>query len=114
MSSRIQLRGTAVLGPDGQRIGDITDVLIDTMGHVKAYIVSVGGFLGIGAKEVALEQNAFHEMPATEGRPEDKQFVVNQLRISMTKDQLKEMADFKRVPNSLATTTGTATVPSDK
>src|ERR1700676_2489450 len=69
-----KLKGTVVLGSDDQKIGDITDVLIDNMGHVKAYIVSMGGILGIGAKEVAIEQSAFQEMPTTIGRPEDKQF----------------------------------------
>src|SRR5580704_17952772 len=66
-----KLKGTAVIGSDDQKIGDISDILFDKMGHVKAYIVSVGGILGIGAKEIALEQSAFHEMPAIAGRPEE-------------------------------------------
>jgi PRC-barrel domain len=102
-----KLKGTAVLGSDDQKIGDITDVLFDRMGHVKAYIVRVGGTLGIGAKKVALEQSAFHEMPTTAGRPEEKQFIVDQLKVSMTKDQLKQMAEFKPLSNS-PTTTGAA------
>jgi len=57
------LKGTTVFGSNDQKIGDITDILFDKMGHVKAYIVSFGGILGIGAKEVALEQSAFQEMP---------------------------------------------------
>jgi hypothetical protein len=77
------------------------------MGHVKAYIVSVGGILGIGAKEVALEQSAFEEMPTTKGRPEEKQFIVYQLKVSMTKDQLRQMAAFKRLSGP-PTTTGAA------
>jgi len=102
-----QLKGTSVLGSDDQKIGDVTDILFDKMGHVKAYFISVGGILGIGAKEVALEQSAFQEMPGTKGRPEDKQFIVYQLKVSMTKDQLKQMAAFKRL-SSLSTTTGAA------
>src|ERR1700693_4693775 len=50
-----RLKGTAVFGAEGQKIGEIGDVLIDKMGHVKAFVVNVGGFLGIGAKQVALE-----------------------------------------------------------
>ena len=102
-----QLKGTSVLGSDDQKIGDVTDILFDKMGHVKAYFISVGGILGIGAKEVALEQSAFQEMPGTKGRPEDKQFIVYQLKVSMTKDQLRQMAAFKRL-SSLSTTTGAA------
>jgi sporulation protein YlmC with PRC-barrel domain len=99
-----KLKGTAVMGSDDQKIGDISDVLFDKMGHVKAYIVSVGGILGIGAKEVALEQSAFHEMPVIAGRPEEKHFEVTRLQVSMTKDQLKQIAEFKVLPSERSTT----------
>src|SRR4029077_20685878 len=102
-----QLKGTTVFGSNDQKIGDITDILFDKMGHVKAYIVSVGGILGIGAKEVALEQSSFEEMSTTKGRPEEKQFIVYQLKVSMTKDQLRQMAAFKRLSGP-PTTTGAA------
>jgi hypothetical protein len=106
-----KLKGTAVVGSDNQKIGEISDVLFDKMDHVKAYIVSVGGFLGIGAKEVALDPSAFMEMPRIEGRPGEKQFVVLQMKLSMTKDQLKQMAEFKPPSNS-PTTTGAGPSPS--
>jgi hypothetical protein len=95
-----KLKGTAVVGSDDQKIGDISDILFDKMGHVKAFIVGVGGVLGIGAKQVALDMNAFQQMPATEGKPE-------QFKLSMTTDQLKQMAEFKPLP-SAPTTTGAA------
>src|SRR5580704_18289956 len=44
-----KLKGTAVIGSDDQKIGDISDILFDTIGHVNAFIVGVGGVLGIGA-----------------------------------------------------------------
>jgi hypothetical protein len=110
-----QLKGTAVMGSDDQKIGDISDVLFDKKGHVKAYVVSVGGILGIGAKEVAFEQSAFHEMPVIEGRPQEKQFVVPRLQVSMTKDQLKQMQEFKAVPRQPPTTgVAPAVPPADK
>jgi sporulation protein YlmC with PRC-barrel domain len=99
-----KLKGTAVMGSDDQKIGDISDVLFDKMGHVKAYIVSVGGILGIGTKEVALEQSAFHEMPVIAGRPEEKHFEVTRLQVSMTKDQLKQIAEFKVLRSQRSTT----------
>jgi hypothetical protein len=89
-----------VIGSDDQKIGDISDILFDKMGHVKAFIVGVGGVLGIGAKQVALDMNAFQQMPAIEGKPE-------QFKLSMTTDQLKQMAEFKPLP-SASTTTGAA------
>lgn len=48
-----QLAGTAVYGIDSQ-IGTISDVIMDADGKVDALIVDVGGFLGIGAKPVAV------------------------------------------------------------
>ena len=95
-----KLKGTAVIGSDDQKIGDISDVLFDKMGHVKAFVVGIGGVLGIGAKLVALDMNAFQQMPAVEGKSE-------QFKLSMTADQLKQMAEFKPLPTA-PTTTGLA------
>lgn len=48
------LTGTAVYGSNDERIGEIGDVILTPEGDVDAAIVDVGGFLGIGEKEVAL------------------------------------------------------------
>ena len=40
------------------KIGDIKDVLLDKSGQVAAVIVGVGGFLGMGEKDVAVPFNA--------------------------------------------------------
>jgi hypothetical protein len=44
--------------PSDNKIGDIDDVLIDKSGKITALIVGVGGFLGIGEKDVALPFSA--------------------------------------------------------
>src|SRR6185312_530561 len=54
-----KFKGTDVLGADNQKIGDVSDILFDKGGKILAYVVSVGGFLGINAKHVALEPAAF-------------------------------------------------------
>jgi sporulation protein YlmC with PRC-barrel domain len=41
-------------------IGEISDVLLDKDGHVTAVMLSVGGFLGLGAKDVGVPFNALH------------------------------------------------------
>lgn len=46
--------GIGVFGVDDQQIGSISDVLINKDGSVDAVIVDVGGFLGLGAKPVAV------------------------------------------------------------
>ena len=52
------LIGAAVYGSaneDADMIGDINDIVITPEGEVAAVIVGVGGFLGIGEKNVAVE-----------------------------------------------------------
>ncbi|MGV3650994.1 MAG: PRC-barrel domain-containing protein [Devosia sp.] len=49
-----ELEGTAVYGPGDERVGTISDVVLNEGGEVDAVIVDVGGFLGIGAKPVAI------------------------------------------------------------
>ena len=46
--------GVGVIGPDITRIGEVEDVIINQDGALQAVIVSVGGFLGIGEKKVAV------------------------------------------------------------
>ncbi|WP_262027028.1 PRC-barrel domain-containing protein [Microvirga sp. Mcv34] len=56
------LRGTTVYGANDEKIGDINDVLIDRGGRTVAVIVGVGGFLGIGQKDVAVPYQALEVM----------------------------------------------------
>lgn len=46
--------GIDVYGTDNEKIGDISEVLIDGQGNAKAIVIGVGGFLGIGQKNVAV------------------------------------------------------------
>ena len=46
--------GEAVYGADGEEVGEVGDVVLGTDGEVKSVVIDVGGFLGIGTKEVAV------------------------------------------------------------
>lgn len=46
-----KFKGTDVLGPENEHLGDVTDLVFDKQGKVLAYVVGVGGFLGLGEKE---------------------------------------------------------------
>jgi sporulation protein YlmC with PRC-barrel domain len=83
-----KLRGTSVLGSDGVKIGSVDDILLDRSGSIKALVIGVGGFLGIGAKDVAIPFKQFQVVPGTEGKSDV-------LTLSMTKDQLADAQDFK-------------------
>ncbi|MFP5405424.1 MAG: PRC-barrel domain-containing protein [Gammaproteobacteria bacterium] len=72
-----------VVGSNGEKIGEVSDVLIDpSSGKVVAVAVEAGGFLGIGDKDViiGLDQLRF----------ESGHFVT-----SMTKDQMKTLPEWK-------------------
>ena len=93
--------GTDVVGADDKKVGDVSDVLFDKDGKVLAYVVSIGGFLGIGSKNVAMAPSAFELIKGTQGN-DDK------LKISMSQEQLKQMASFEPYEPPRATTTGSA------
>jgi hypothetical protein len=46
--------------PSDSKIGEIVDVLVGNDGKIAAFIVSVGGFLGMDSKDVAVPFNAVH------------------------------------------------------
>ena len=96
-----KFKGTDVIGSNNEKIGDVTDLLIDQNGRIVAYIVGVGGFLGIGQKDVALAPVAFQVQPATD-REELK------LKLAMTRDELKNAPEFKAASTRPTPTTGQA------
>lgn len=62
------LEGKTVEDANGENIGDINDVLVNERGEVIAVLVGVGGFLGIGEKDVAVSMSALQFGPGkTEG-----------------------------------------------
>ena len=49
-----KLIGVDIYGPDDKKVGDITEVIVDKTGKVEMVTIGVGGFLGIGSKDVAV------------------------------------------------------------
>jgi len=92
-----KFKGTDVIGADDQKIGDVSDILFDKDGKIEAYVVSVGGFLGIGAKDVAMAPSAFQVVAGDKSKNES-----DKLKVAMTKDELKQAANFEpyRAPSS--------------
>lgn len=60
-----KLAGVAIYGPDNKSVGKITDVLMSHDGKAELVVIGVGGFLGIGQKDVALpfDQVKFTDKP---------------------------------------------------
>ena len=61
------LIGTTVYGANEENVGSVEDIILSDDGEVEAVIVDVGGFLGIGAKEVALGMDNLEFMSDSDG-----------------------------------------------
>ncbi len=89
-TSRHQIIGESVYngtGDDAENIGDVNDIVLGTDGKIEAVVVGVGGFLGIGEKDVAVD---FAQLEWAE-RDGDRWLVA-----PMTKEQLETQAAFDR------------------
>jgi hypothetical protein len=95
-----KFKGTDVIGADNAKIGDVSDILFDKDGKIEAFVISVGGFLGVGSKSVALAPSAFEIVKGTNNE-------ADKLKLAATKDQLKEAQNFEPY-NPPKTTTGSA------
>jgi sporulation protein YlmC with PRC-barrel domain len=49
-----KLVGLAVYNDANERLGDISEVLIDSTGKVNAVVIGIGGFLGVGQHDIAV------------------------------------------------------------
>jgi sporulation protein YlmC with PRC-barrel domain len=84
-----KFKGTDVVGSDNEKIGDVSDILFDKSGKVEAFVISVGGVLGVGAKELALAPSSFDVVPGQNGSSD-------KLKLAATKDELKNAQTFAR------------------
>ena len=102
-----------VYDPSDNKIGEIMDVLVERDGKITALIIGVGGFLGMGEKDVAVPFNAVR----VTSKDNNKWYLV----MSSTKDALKSAKGFKYdrnamtwIPEDASATTGTATAPAPR
>lgn len=61
------LMGHAVVGAGGTELGRIVDLLADGQGRVRAVVVDVGGFMGVGSRKVAVAWSALRFAPGEKG-----------------------------------------------
>lgn len=96
-------------GEQAQNIGSVNDLVIGDDGSIQAVVVGVGGFLGIGQKNVALE---YKEISWAE-RNGDRWIVI-----PTSKEALQGLADFDRRPYDPAmpatSTDNTTIAPADQ
>jgi PRC-barrel domain len=86
--SAADLMNKTVKNGANESVGDINDLRIDSSGKIAAVIVGVGGFLGLGEKDVALpfEQLSF-------ARDADGGLVIT---ANVTKESLQSAPEWKK------------------
>ncbi|HMT14305.1 MAG TPA: PRC-barrel domain-containing protein [Aestuariivirga sp.] len=79
--------GKRVYTKAGEDIGEVNDMIISDNGKINAAILGVGGFLGIGEKDVAVSMNSIDVV--VDGS-------TSKLVVDATKDQLNSAAAYDR------------------
>ncbi|MEX0590564.1 MAG: PRC-barrel domain-containing protein [Xanthobacteraceae bacterium] len=81
------LIGLKVKGSGDENIGSISDLLVEKDGKIVAAVIGVGGFLGIGQKNVAVSFESLNLTRTAEG--------TEQAVLRLTKAELESAPDFK-------------------
>jgi sporulation protein YlmC with PRC-barrel domain len=109
------LMGVRVIGADDVTIGSVKDLVMDGENRLVGIVVGVGGFLGIGEKSVGIPVDELRFVPdvdatAAIGTGDGGAYAVEEIRITMTREQLDDAPQFGRLeaPSPAMTTPGTA------
>ncbi|MCG5501170.1 PRC-barrel domain-containing protein, partial [Ectothiorhodospira lacustris] len=73
---------------DNETIGSVSDLLFDENGRILAVIVEVGGFLGVGKKEVAVSWDSVEHSLNEDGDGYD-------FSVTSTKDTLRAAPEYE-------------------
>lgn len=78
-----KLIGRNIQNPQNETIGEIDSVMLGADGKAETVVVGVGGFLGVGKKDVALKWSDLNVMDNGE-----------KVTVAMSKEQLKALPEF--------------------
>lgn len=94
-NSETEVEANSTIAADGEKewddIGEINDVLLDSEGNVKAVILGIGGFLGMGERDVSVNMDEIRIVTG-EGDSDDRFLVVN-----TSKEMLEKAPAFERM-----------------
>jgi hypothetical protein len=76
------LLGRDVKSASGEKLGQITDVIVDKTGDVRAAVIDFGGFLGVGSRKVAVAWGALKFSPGS-------------IVVDMTRDELRVTPEYR-------------------
>ncbi|QIB34444.1 PRC-barrel domain-containing protein [Ancylobacter pratisalsi] len=95
-----ELIGTEVVTSTDENLGEISDLVMERDGSVIAAVIDVGGFLGIGAKPVAVSFESLTPTPTDDGQ---------KIVVAMTKEELNAAPEFKTLEQQRDETAKTTT-----
>ena len=112
-----KLIGLNVYNEQNEKLGDISEILVDKAGKVEGVVIGVGGFLGMGQRDIKVEMSKLKFVDeavktsstttttGTANRPaatttttttaDHKWYPDHAVLAGATKDQLKGMPEFK-------------------
>jgi hypothetical protein len=98
--------GRKVIGPNGEDLGLICDVIVDRDGRPRAAVIDFGGFLGVGSRKVAVDWNLLQFDP---GQHDHKAFLaLGRREIQAAPEFRADAASAEMVgPPSVGASTGT-------
>lgn len=82
------LTGTVVYGSNNEQVGELGDILLDESGKIQQVVLDIGGFLGIGERNVALDLSEVSIQQAQNG---------SELRVYVphTENELEQMPEYR-------------------
>jgi sporulation protein YlmC with PRC-barrel domain len=92
--------GKTVYDQAGNNIGEVNDLIVSGDGNIEAVILGVGGFLGIGEKDVAVNTDAVQMVQDGD---------TQRLIVQATKETLESAPTYDRSNRRYATDTGAGT-----
>ena len=81
----------SVYNAQGKSIGDLNDVLVGPDGKIQALVIGVGGFLGLGEKNVAIDYNYIEK---------NGNITPGRITLNMTEQDLRSAPTFNRTKGS--------------
>lgn len=77
------LLGREIKSAAGEKLGQITDVIVGRTGDVRAAVIDFGGFLGVGSRKVAVAWSAL-------------KFSKDAIVVDMTRDELRVTPEYRQ------------------
>jgi PRC-barrel domain len=84
----VPILGKKVIGPAGEDLGRVVNVLVDQRGRTRAAVIDFGGFMGVGSRRIAVDWDQLVFKPGTWDRSRS-------VILSMTREQIQGASEYR-------------------